>query len=145
QVYSVAGKEVRNVIAEARGARAVEQIIVVGAHYDSVPGCPAANDNASGVAGMLEIARELRNISPARTVRFVAFVNEEPPYFHTRQMGSLVYARSCKKRREKIVGMISLETIGCFSDAPGSQSYPALVRPFFPSKGDFIALVGNLS
>jgi len=144
QVYSVQGKEVRNIIAEAHGAAHPEQIIVVGAHYDSIPGCPAANDNASGVAGTLEIARLLRTISPARTLRFVAFVNEEPPYFHTKYMGSLVYARACRKRKEKIVGMISLETIGCFLDTPGSQTYPTLIKPFFPSVGNFIALVGGL-
>jgi len=145
QTYEVGDKEVRNIEVESRGTSKPDDILVIGAHYDSVPGCPAANDNASGVAGVLELARHFRTISTARTLRFVAFVNEEPPYFHTELMGSLVYARRCLKQRENIVGMISLETIGYFSDAPGSQTYPLLLRPFFPSRGNFIAFVGDCS
>lgn len=145
QVYSVAGKDVRNIEVESRGTSMPGEIIVIGAHYDSVPGCPAANDNGSGVAGALELARYFRHLPMARTLRFVAFVNEEPPYFHTEQMGSLVYARRCRKSRENIVGMISLETIGYYTDQPGSQEYPALLRPFFPSVGNFVALVGDRS
>jgi Zn-dependent M28 family amino/carboxypeptidase len=145
QVYEVADREVRNIEVESHGTSKPEEILVIGAHYDSVPGCPAANDNASGVAGVLELARHFRTISTSRTLRFVAFVNEEPPYFHTELMGSLVYARRCRKQGENIVGMISLETIGCYSDAPGSQTYPLLLRPFFPSRGNFIAFVGDRS
>src|SRR5437773_2753388 len=102
QIYRVSGVEVRNIEVESRGAQQPDQIIVVGAHYDSVPGCPAANDNASGVAATLELARHFRTIPTSRTLRFVAFVNEEPPYFHTESMGSLVYARRCRERKEKI-------------------------------------------
>jgi Zn-dependent M28 family amino/carboxypeptidase len=145
QVYEIAGKEVRNIEVESRGTNNAQEILVIGAHYDSVPGSPAANDNASGVAGVLELARHFRTIATSRTLRFVAFVNEEPPYFHTELMGSLVYARRCRKQRENIVGMISLETIGFYSDAPGSQKYPLLLRPFFPSRGNFIAFVGDRS
>ncbi|MFQ5844315.1 MAG: M28 family peptidase [Planctomycetota bacterium] len=141
QNHEVAGSAVSNVEVSLRGG---EEIVVVGAHYDSVPGCPAANDNASGVAAMLEIARLLRGRRSARAVRFVAFVNEEPPFFQTPDMGSLVYARRARERGEKIAGMLSLETIGCYSDADGSQRYPFPFSLFYPGTGDFIAFVGNL-
>ncbi len=143
QVYEVDGKSVRNIEATLRGRTTPGQIILVGAHYDSVAGAPGANDNASGVAGMLEIARAMRDCAPARTVRFVAFVNEEPPYFQTEQMGSLVYARMCKARGDEIVGMITPETIGYYSDAPGSQKYPFPFNLFYPDTGNFVAFVGN--
>jgi Zn-dependent M28 family amino/carboxypeptidase len=120
-------------------------MLIVGAHYDSVPGCPGANDNASGVAGLLEIARLLAVHKPARTVRFVAFVNEEPPFFRSDDMGSRVYARRCAERGEQIVGALVLETIGCYTDAPRSQHYPFPFNLFYPSTGDFIAFVGNVS
>lgn len=120
------------------------EIIVVGAHYDTVrkPGVwsPGANDNASGCAAILELARTLR--PGRRTVRLVLFANEEPPYFWTDHMGSLVYARAAKQRGENIVAMLSVETIGCFSDAKGSQHYPPLVGGTLPSEGNFIAFVG---
>src|SRR5206468_9925333 len=110
------------------------QIILIGAHYDSVFGSPGANDNGSGVAALLALARrfsekqsELRppRRTPYKTLRFVAFVNEEPPYFLGGDMGSFVYANRCKARGDKISAMISLETIGYFSDAPHSQAYPS--------------------
>lgn len=120
------------------------EVIVVGAHYDSVHGAPGANDNGSGVAALLELSRQLR--STKRTVRFVVFVNEEPPYFQTELMGSRVYAKACRQRGDDIRAMISLETMGYFSDAPGSQQFPSpLFRLFFPGKGNFIAFVSNLS
>src|SRR5438094_254508 len=110
QPFDVFGKPVRNIDADIRGHQKPDEIIVIGAHYDSVHlpggGCPAANDNASGVAAMLEMARMLRERKPARTIRFVAFVNEEPPYFQTENMGSLVYAKRCRQRNENIVAMI---------------------------------------
>lgn len=145
QTYAVDGKEVRNLSVEIRGQASPEEIVIVGAHYDAVHGCPAANDNASGVAATLELARRFAALEPNRTIRFVFFVNEEPPYFQTEQMGSLVYARACKARNEKIVAMFSLETIGYFDDTPGSQQYPAPLGMFYPDRGNFIAFVGNLT
>lgn len=142
--YRVDGQDVVNVVAELKGASRPEEIVVVGAHYDSVPGSPGANDNATGVAAMLELARLLKDAKPSRTVRFVAFVNEEPPYFQTEEMGSLVYARQAKERKEKIVVMLSLETIGYYSDKPNSQQYPAPFGKVYPDTGNFIAFVGNL-
>lgn len=128
-----------NIETEVRGN---DEIIVIGAHYDSVIGSPGADDNASGVAAVIELAK--RFTSSKRTLRFVAFANEEPPHFATPQMGSYCYAQRCKERGEKIVGMLSLETIAYFTDAPKSQQYPALLNLFYSSTGNFIAFVSNL-
>lgn len=122
-----------------------EVSLVVGAHYDSIAGSPGANDNASGVATLLELARSLRGQSFPISVRFVAFANEEPPYFNTgRGMGSVEYVRQLQNPAERIRGMLSLETVGVYSDRPGSQAYPPLVGAFYPDKGDFVAWVGNV-
>jgi Zn-dependent M28 family amino/carboxypeptidase len=108
-----------------------------------VPGSPAANDNASGVAAILALARRFAGSPGDRTLRFVAFVNEEKPYAHTDQMGSVVYAWRCRQRGEKVTAMLSLETIGYYNDEPGSQKYPSPIGRFYPSTGNFIAFVGN--
>jgi peptidase M28-like protein len=140
--YEVRGRACHNIEVEISGTR--PEIFVVGAHYDSVSGCPGANDNASGVAALLALARRFAGKPTAQTLRFVAFVNEEPPYFQTEEMGSFVYAKSCKARGDRITGMISLETIAYFSDAPGSQRYPSAGLGFFyPSKGNFISFAAN--
>ena len=140
--YDLHGHACHNLEVEIRGTR--PEILVVGAHYDSVFGSPGANDNASGVAGLLALARRFAGKPGGQTLRFVAFVNEEPPYFQTAEMGSFVYARRCKDRGDKIAAMISLETIGYFSDAPRSQTYPAAGLGFFyPTTGNFIGFVGN--
>ena len=140
--YEVAGQTVFNIDAEVKGRS--DEIVVVGAHYDSVRGTVGANDNGSGVAGMLALARRLAmGPTPKRTLRLVAFVNEEPPHFQTEEMGSLVYARACKARGDRITAMISLETIGYYSDEKGSQHYPKPLNWFYPSRGNFIAFVGN--
>ena len=146
QPYRSRGVEVANVEVELTGRGSPEEVVVVGAHYDTVPCSPGANDNGTGVAAVLEMASRLRSEEPRRTLRLVAFVNEEPPYFQTEEMGSLVYARRCRRRKERVVGMLSLETIGFYSDEPGSQVYP--VPPLgllYPDRGNFIALVGNLT
>lgn len=140
--YLIGKEEYWNIAAELKGS---EEIVLVGAHYDSVLGANGANDNASGVAGLLAVAEEFARASPRRTLRFVAFVNEEPPHFQTESMGSLVCARACKARGEKIVAMVSLETIGCYLDGEGTQAYPPPLSLFYPSTGNFIAFVGNTS
>jgi len=145
QKYQVLDQTYTNIEVELRGQKKPEEIIIIGAHYDSVVGSPGANDNGSGVAGTLEIARRLSGQALSRTIRFVAFVNEEPPFFKTEAMGSLVYANRSAEKGEKIVGMMTLETIGYFREEPGSQHYPALINFFYPDKGNFIAFVGNLS
>lgn len=137
--------EVRNIEVEVSGQGRHDEIIVIGAHYDSVTGSPGANDNGSGVAAVLELARLLRQARPARTLRFVAFANEEPPFFKTQEMGSRVYARRSRERRDNIVAMFSLETIGYYSERPGSQRYPFPLGFFYPSAGNFIAFVSNLA
>jgi len=141
--YELQGKAFHNIEAEIRGS--APQIILIGAHYDSVFGAPGANDNGSGVAAMLALARRFAARSTSSTLRFVAFVNEEPPFFQSKQMGSFVYASRCKDRGDQISAMISLETIGYFSDAPRSQTYPAPgLGIFYPTTGNFIGFVGNV-
>jgi len=144
QEYVVQMRKVRNLIAEIPGSARAKEIVVIGAHYDTVYDCPGADDNSSGVAALLDLARLLKGSHPARTVRFVAFVNEEPPWFKTDDMGSLVYAEQAHKLNENIVAAISIETIGMYSDAEGSQRYPAGFKSLYPSKGNFIAFIGNL-
>jgi Zn-dependent M28 family amino/carboxypeptidase len=143
QTFRAGGMDCVNIEAELTGATNPDEIIVIGGHYDSVSESPGANDNGSGVAATLAIARMMAGHPMARTIRFVAFANEEPPYFQTAQMGSLVYARRCRERGEKIVGMISLETIGFYSDAPGSQHYPPPLAAAHSSTGNFIGFVSD--
>jgi hypothetical protein len=143
QKYEISGVSCFNLEAEILGATLPEEIVVIGAHYDSVTGTPGANDNGSGVAAMLGLARRFAQGRTERTLRFAAFVNEEPPYFQTEQMGSWVYARRCRQRNEKITAMLSLETIGYYSDSPDSQKYPPPFDLLYPSTGNFIAFVGN--
>jgi Zn-dependent M28 family amino/carboxypeptidase len=143
QTYQVHQKDCWNLEVEIKGSTQSNEIIVIGAHYDAVIGSPAANDNGTGVVCLLELARHFSKSKPARTVRFVAFANEEPPYFQTDDMGSLVYAKECKKQGDNIVGMISLETMGYYSDEKDSQHYPPIFKPFYPSTGNFIGFVAN--
>lgn len=143
--YTLEGKEVVNVEGEVKGVSAPGEIVIIGAHYDSVPGTVGANDNASGVAAVLELARQFGKAKPERTLRFVAFVNEEPPWFLGESMGSLVYARRAKERGEKIVAMLSVETIGYYSDKPKSQKYPSPLNAFYPDTGNFIGFVSDWS
>jgi len=141
--YEMGGQPCHNIEAEIPGNS--PEIIVIGAHYDSVFGSPGANDNGTGAAATLALARRLASAKPKHTLRFVAFVNEEPPYFLSGEMGSLVYARRCKERGDKISAMISLETIGYFSDAPDSQTYPSPgLGVFYPKVGNFIGFVSNV-
>ncbi len=121
------------------------EIVIIGAHYDSVPLSPGANDNASALAVLLAMATRLRTWKPRRTIRLVAFANEEPPYFLTSDMGSYAYAARCKERGEQIAAMIALDGVGCFSDEPGSQQYPVPGLGLrYPDKGDFIGMVTRL-
>jgi len=133
-----------NVIAEVASASTNSEIVIVGAHYDSVYDCSAANDNGSGVAAMLEISRMLGNATLNKTLRFVAFTNEEPPFFRTEQMGSYRYAQSCHDGNERIAAMICLETIGFYSDEPNSQKFPhPIFGVAFPKTGNFVSFVSN--
>lgn len=144
QEFTAYTTAVANLAVERRGTRQPEEIVVLGAHYDTVLQSPGANDNGSGVAALLELARLLRGKQPGRTIRLVAFANEEPPFYFTKEMGSYRYAARCKTRGETIVAMLSLETMGCYADTPGSQRYPWPFGLFYPNRADFIAMVGNL-
>ncbi len=144
QSYDALHATVRNLHIELSGGERREEIVVLGAHYDSVVGCPGANDNGTGVAALLELARLAAGRRFTRTLRFVAFVNEEPPFYFTGSMGSRVYARQCRAQGDRIVGMLSLETIGCYSDRMGSQRYPFPFGLLYPRMGNFIGIVGNL-
>ncbi len=144
EAFEVNGRRCLNLVAERKGAERPGEIVLVGAHYDTVPGTPGANDNGTGVAILLELPRVLGQGTPSRTLRLVAFVNEEPPHFFSDEMGSRVHAKSARRRGEQIVAMLSLETLGYYSDAPGSQSYPFPFGLLYPSAGNFLAVVGNL-
>jgi len=141
--YVVTHVTCENIYVEIQGSDRPDEIVLVGAHYDSVSGAPGANDNGSGIAALLVLAQRLAGQSQSRTLRLVAFANEEPPHFQTEQMGSLVHAKGCRQRRENIVAMLSLETMGCFSETPESQKYPFPFGLAYPSTGNFIAFVGN--
>lgn len=142
QAFLAEGVVCANIVAERRGTSG--EIVVIGAHYDTVEGSPGADDNGSGVAGLLALARKFAHAQPRSTLRFVAFANEEPPYFMTNLMGSYRYAQRCHERGEKIVAMLSLESIGYYRDAPGSQQYPAGLEHVFPDRGNFVAFASNL-
>jgi hypothetical protein len=142
--FQAYGQTVENIEAELRGTTHPDEIIVVGAHYDTVPGTPGADDNASGAAALLELARLLAKRPLDRTVRLVAFVNEEPPFFKGAEMGSNVYARAAAAAHDDVVAMLSLEMLGSYDPRPGSQSYPFPLRLFYPDTGDFIAFAGDL-
>lgn len=144
QNFEVQGQSVQNiaVTVNANGPRPAERTIVVGAHYDSFAQSPGANDNGSGTAAVIELVRLLSDLKTLRTrVIMVLFVNEEPPYFQTLDMGSLRFAKLLAARGEPVAAMLSLETIGFYSDQPRSQGYPKPLNLLFPSTANFIAFV----
>ncbi len=143
QCYQAREVESENLEVSRPGKTKPQEIVLVGAHYDTVTGSPGADDNASGIAALLELSRLFACVETERTLRFVAFTNEEPPFFFWGQMGSAVYARTAKARGEKIRLMISLEMLGAYSDQPGSQGYPPFLKHFYPDRGNFIAMVSN--
>jgi Zn-dependent M28 family amino/carboxypeptidase len=146
QWYESDDGRVRNMIVEKKGEGPETASIVIGAHYDTVVGTPGADDNATGIAGLIELSRLLKEQSNKRTIRFVAFPHEEPPYFYTHRMGSRQYARTLKESGENIFAMLTLEMIG-YAGKGYKQLYPApLLRILgrYPRDGNFIALVSNL-
>ena len=145
QVYSAENQTYRNIIAARDGRGNKDKVIIVCSHYDSVSGSPGADDNASGVAGLLELARLISQGYPGKTVEFIATVNEEPPWFTTQGMGSLVYAKEARGNKKDIEAVLCLESIGFYSEGKDSQGYPLFLKPFYPDKGNFIAVVSNLA
>jgi hypothetical protein len=143
QPYQVYGHTYRNV--SAFFGPDTKERIVIGAHYDSAGELPAADDNASAVAGLIELAHLLGKTPLKTRVELVAYTLEEPPYFRTQNMGSAVHAASLKQQNVPVRLMLSLEMIGYFTDAPNSQSFPVkILKLFYPSRGNFIAIVGKL-
>jgi len=148
QEYPLKGNRWANLEITRAGRGKEAPFLLIGAHYDSVVGSPGANDNGTGVAALLEISRAFAAVEPQTSVRFVAFVNEEPPYFQTPFMGSRIYAQRARDQGDKILVMASLETIGYYSDAPASQKFPfpsALFRLLYPDRGNFIVFASNLA
>ncbi len=143
QIVEADGKQFRNLI--ARFGPRDGPLIVIGAHYDSCGDTPGADDNASGVAGLLELARLLAQSAPKHAVELVAYTLEEPPYFRTDSMGSVWHARELRRTNREVRLMLSLEMIGFYSDAPNSQDYPvAALKLLYPDRGDFIGIVAPL-
>lgn len=144
QTYKCVGLDCYNIDVEITGSKKPEEIVIIGGHYDSVFGSPGANDNGSGTAAMMVLANHFRKAKPERTLRFVAWTNEEPPYFQKKgKMGSWVYAAKCAKEGQDIVAVLSLETLGYYTNAKDSQKYPAVLKPFFPKVGNFVGFVAN--
>lgn len=142
--FEVGRRRYYNLEVTIAGASRAGESVIVGAHYDTAELTPGADDNASGTAALLELARQFAGAKPARTLKLVFFPNEEPPFFATQRMGSWAYAARAARQRENIVAMISLETVGYYSTEPGSQRYPFPFSLFYPDVGDFIGFVGNL-
>jgi hypothetical protein len=145
QVYRVRDVDVRNievVIEPTLPSAKPAQTFVIGAHYDAPDDSPGANDNGTGVAALLELARSLKSLEHSQRLRLVFFVNEELPYAKTPDMGSYQHAKSLRERGEPISGMIALETLGHFSNRPGSQRFPFPFGHLYPDVGNFVAFVG---
>src|SRR5882672_2245360 len=143
QEFETDGVKVRNLeVSRGSGRR----LVVIGAHYDSARDAVGANDNGSGVAALLELARFLKTVQPAQglEVRLVFYVNEELPWFATDKMGSYVHSRGLANEGKEVLAMLSLETIGWYSENFDSQRYPFPFSLFYPSKGNFVGFVANL-
>ncbi len=148
ETYDALGDQATNLIVELPGTKRADEIVLLGAHYDTVYSTPGADDNASAVAVLLEVGRLLREFRGKRTIRYVAFACEEPPYFNLDCMGSQYHARQARLRGDKILGMLCLEMVGYYCDSDNSQTVPPLIpkwlRRFFPHRGNFLAAVGNM-
>jgi hypothetical protein len=143
QPYDCYGVTYKNIIAEFGPAS--DSVIIVGAHYDAVEGTPGADDNASGVAGLLELGRTLSTVSLNSRVILAAYCLEEPPFFQSEYMGSMVHAKSLKEKEIIVRLMICLEMIGYFTDEPGSQKYPIpFFKLYYPTRGNFIGIVDQM-
>jgi len=144
QTYEAYGVQSSNLEITRSGKRWPDQFLLLGAHYDSARGAPGANDNGSGIAALLELSRLFRRQDPAVSVRFVAFVNEEPPFFLRPNQGSADYARAAKTRSDDIRLMIAIDCIGYYSDRRRSQHYPPPFGFFYPNEGNFLRALSNL-
>jgi len=145
QVVPTPFGDTTNVVVTIPGA--TSDLFVIGAHYDTAPGTPGADDNASGVAALLELARRLEGAQPPWTLELVAWTNEEPPWFRREQMGSVHHAADLAARQDRgdvrVVGVWSLETIGYYDDTKGSQQYLGPMGLVYPSEGNYLGFIGN--
>ena len=144
QAFNTKGVKCENLQATKTGKDHPDDIILICAHYDTSKDCPGANDNASGIAAMLEVARYFTHINPDRSIRFVALANEKPPYTGTEKSGSWIYAHQASQRRDKIRTAIILESLGYYNNANSSQLYPPFMGIFHPRQGNFLAMASNL-
>lgn len=145
QTYEVDGRTVRNIeaVIEPQSPSPATPSYILGAHYDSAGTSPGANDNGTGVAALLELARILADLKPrTHRIRLVFYVNEEQPYSHSPSMGSWRHAKSLAEKGEQVTGMMSLETLGYFSNEPGSQKFPFPFGLIYSDRGNFVAFVG---
>lgn len=143
QVYGVQGKAYRNVVADFGPSQG--PVLVVGAHYDTCDAKPGADDNASGVAGLLALAKLLQAHPPRHPVELVAYTLEEPPFFRSADMGSVRHAQALKASGRQVRGVLVLEMIGTFEDAENSQDYPLPgLSLIYGGRGDFLAIVGEV-
>ncbi len=145
QIFEMDGKEYSNLEIEIRGKKSPHEIIIISDQYDTLPDSPGANNNASGVAVVFQLTKLLKDFVPDKTLRFVAFTNEEDPIFGTEQMGSYYYAKRSAERGEDIKIMLSLDAIGYYTQEPGSQNLPWPFSIFYPDKGNFLAFIGDFS
>jgi Zn-dependent M28 family amino/carboxypeptidase len=144
QRFGVRGDQFQNIQVEVAGLSSPKEILVVGAHYDTARRTPGADDNASGCAILIELARALRGNPGPRTVRLVLFSLGESPHLGSEEMGSRAWLRASEQRGEKIAAMLSLDSLGIYSDAPGSQHYPLPLNFYYPDRGDFVGFLGDL-
>ncbi len=141
ETYIVQDREVSNIVAEIPGYEQPERIILIGAHYDTVEDTPGADDNATAIAALLEIYRMLAQHRHKKTIRFVAFTLEEPPFFSTDQMGSMKYAEICRTREEQIELMIAFDMLG-FANKKVRQEFPfSSIKGDFPPTGTYLTVV----
>jgi hypothetical protein len=145
QTFSYKGKEYSNLEIEIKGRILPSEIIIISAQYDTLPDSPGANNNGSGIAILFQLSQLLRKHTPDRTLRLLNFVNEEDPFFGTEMMGSFQYAKSCRQREEDILVMLSMDALGIYKDEPGSQRLPFPFSLFYPSRGNFLAFIGDFS
>lgn len=149
EAYPTDAWDAKNLVVEWPGSKHSEDVVILGGHYDTVRSTPGADDNATAIAGLLAVCRLLKGRAFSKTIRFVAFANEEPPHFGTKTMGSMVYAKGCKTRGDRIHAMVCLEMLGYYDTGPNTQEYPAelpkIVSPLLRSTGDFIALVSDFA
>lgn len=142
QTFTVGKRQFRNVIGKFAVGKG--QRVIAGAHYDACGEEPGADDNASGISSLIELAYLFGRYTPPHPIELVAYVLEEPPFFQSGMMGSGIHARSIAHDKANVRGVIVLEMVGTFSDAWGSQSYPALIlHLMYPSRANFIGVVGR--